>query len=225
MTVVVIDLGHGGDDTGTAVGQRWEKSYNLELSARVLQLASGLPGDLQVIRTRERDIDPTFWQRAQVAENAGASLVISLHVNAQRLPENIPPDIQWYYGGECFYMADEPYAARIARVIQEALPRELLHGSRREPLIPVPREGPAARADRGPWYVLRKYHCPAVLLECAYATYRANLQVLLSSEGKWGLARAVVEGISKHLEWYREDSHGYETRTDERAGEGRLPDK
>jgi len=81
--VVFVDPGHGGDDTG-AKGPRGllEKDAVLALAgALVAELeASGLDASL----TRTTDAFIPLWDRARLANQAGADLFISLHLNAAR---------------------------------------------------------------------------------------------------------------------------------------------
>jgi N-acetylmuramoyl-L-alanine amidase len=79
--LVVLDPGHGGDDDG-AKGRKglMEKDVALELATLLAaQLAeTGLDARL----TRSEDTFIPLWDRARMANEAGADLFISLHLNA-----------------------------------------------------------------------------------------------------------------------------------------------
>lgn len=80
---IVLDPGHGGDDRG-AIGPK-----GLKEKEAVLDLALTLKKRLQeanfeVILTREEDVFIPVWDRARMANEAGADLFISLHLNAYR---------------------------------------------------------------------------------------------------------------------------------------------
>lgn len=80
---VAIDPGHGGEDDG-AKGTKGLKEKDV-----VLELALTLGGLLQeagfdVVLTRESDVFIPVWDRARIANEAGADLFISLHLNAAR---------------------------------------------------------------------------------------------------------------------------------------------
>ena len=81
--VVVIDPGHGGDDSGAtdAAGKRLEKDDNLRLGLAVEEALNGYP-HVQVIMTRETDSFPSLEERCDIANNANADYFISLHRNS-----------------------------------------------------------------------------------------------------------------------------------------------
>ena len=76
--VVVIDAGHGGDDTGGHLNDgQLEKAANLALSVRLRSLLSAR--GIQVVTTRESDQSLNPDQRAEIANRARAQACISLH--------------------------------------------------------------------------------------------------------------------------------------------------
>ncbi len=82
--VVVIDPGHGGDDTG-AVGPSGlaEKDLTLDVAKR---LKTRIEADLdaQVILTRDSDRTMALDDRTAIANHAHADLFVSIHANASR---------------------------------------------------------------------------------------------------------------------------------------------
>jgi N-acetylmuramoyl-L-alanine amidase len=81
--LVYLDPGHGGDDLG-ATGPKGlqEKDAALDLAA-ALALQLGESG-MEVRLTRRSDVFIPLWDRARLANEAGADLFISLHLNAAR---------------------------------------------------------------------------------------------------------------------------------------------
>ena len=76
--VVVLDAGHGGDDTGGHLNDgKLEKNANLALSVRLRSLL-GARG-IQVVTTRESDVTVSPDQRAGIANHANAQACITLH--------------------------------------------------------------------------------------------------------------------------------------------------
>ena len=81
---VVIDAGHGGTDPG-ATGRTGtkEKYITLDLAKR---LSSLLADDgIEIIMTRSSDKFIPLEQRAEIANDSGAELFISIHANANRV--------------------------------------------------------------------------------------------------------------------------------------------
>jgi N-acetylmuramoyl-L-alanine amidase len=78
---VVLDAAHGGPDPGTELSaQLLEKSLVLQLSIR---LRSALTArGMQVVTTREADVDPSADDRAGIANHARAQACIVLHATA-----------------------------------------------------------------------------------------------------------------------------------------------
>ena len=79
---VVIDAGHGGNDSG-ALGRRGkEKEINLEVALKLGRYIEKECKDTRVIYTRKRDIFIPLHKRAEIANNAKADLFISIHTNS-----------------------------------------------------------------------------------------------------------------------------------------------
>ena len=85
LTTVVIDPGHGGHDSGcvSADKKTYEKDLALDISKRLSEkIAAACPG-VKVVLTRFDDTYVTLSGRADIANNIGADLFISIHINAQ----------------------------------------------------------------------------------------------------------------------------------------------
>ncbi|HEV2105866.1 MAG TPA: N-acetylmuramoyl-L-alanine amidase, partial [Candidatus Eisenbacteria bacterium] len=84
VRIVVVDAGHGGDDTGAkGPGGVLEKNVTLAIAR---QLAAGLqqvPG-VQALLTRDGDYFIPLRERYRFAEKAHADLFISIHCNSSR---------------------------------------------------------------------------------------------------------------------------------------------
>lgn len=80
--VVVLDAAHGGDDTGAKLvapngGTELEKDYILAFSVRLRSLLAARAID--VVTTRESDINLDSQQRAEIADHPAAQACIVLH--------------------------------------------------------------------------------------------------------------------------------------------------
>ena len=85
LSTIVIDPGHGGHDPGciSADKKTREKNVALDISQRLARkIRESLPG-VKVVLTRSDDTFVTLSGRADVANDIGADLFISIHVNAQ----------------------------------------------------------------------------------------------------------------------------------------------
>lgn len=74
--LIVLDPGHGGNDKGFS-GYGFEKDAVLLLAGELKALLQG--AGFQVLLTREADKFVTLQERARIANEAGAALLLSLH--------------------------------------------------------------------------------------------------------------------------------------------------
>jgi N-acetylmuramoyl-L-alanine amidase len=87
IRTVVIDPGHGGDDTGVkGAGGALEKDVALNVARRLKSAIETRLG-LRVLLTREGDAMVDDDRRAAIANNNKADLYISLHANGSPRPE------------------------------------------------------------------------------------------------------------------------------------------
>jgi N-acetylmuramoyl-L-alanine amidase len=84
IRMVVLDPGHGGDEVG-AIGRLgvMEKNVALDLARRLRRKLEANHG-LHVLLTREDDRMVPLRQRTAIANNAGADLFLSIHLNSSR---------------------------------------------------------------------------------------------------------------------------------------------
>jgi len=82
--IVVIDPGHGGEDPG-AIGPRRTREKDLVLAlARKLQKALDESGEVRAFLTRRDDYYIALEDRIKIAQEYGADLFISLHLNGNK---------------------------------------------------------------------------------------------------------------------------------------------
>lgn len=79
---VVIDAGHGGNDSGCLGSRLKEKDINLEMALAVGKLITEHCPEVKVVYTRKTDVFIELYRRAQIANNEHADLFISFHCNA-----------------------------------------------------------------------------------------------------------------------------------------------
>jgi N-acetylmuramoyl-L-alanine amidase len=77
-TVIVLDPGHGGKDTGIIAPQGQEKTLTLDLSLAIRKMLQKDPR-LMVVLTRGKDQTVTPGERASISNAAGALLFVSIH--------------------------------------------------------------------------------------------------------------------------------------------------
>ncbi len=122
LGTVVIDPGHGGSNIG-AVGYSGtlEKNNTLPMALMVAELLE--ENDVDVILTRESDIDVSISQRVGIAKQADADILVSIHCDWNHNP-NIKGTATYYFPQ--YFKGDRD------RVLSEIIQRNLVNaiGSR-----------------------------------------------------------------------------------------------
>ncbi|HXH53374.1 MAG TPA: N-acetylmuramoyl-L-alanine amidase [Sphingomicrobium sp.] len=213
--VIVIDPGHGGRDPGaTAVsGTVSEKQLTLALAKELRDLLVER-GRVRVALTREDDRSLSLEQRASIARRLGASMFLSLHMDAA--PNPLARGASVYSLSD---VASDADAARFARaenrsndsVVSEVDGRAqaiLSDLALREQMIVS--AGLAERVIRkasgrvlmrpephrhAAFHVLRRAEVPAVLFEAGYISNADDELMLRSAEHRHKLVLALAQAI------------------------------
>lgn len=180
---VVIDAGHGGEDSGgTSLGQpekRIALDYAVELARRVRERGHA------VIMTRDADRFVALSERADIANRAAADLFVSIHANAS--------DNRDARGPWTLYAAVSREGRRIAEVVHAAV-HSVMGGNE-----------DAAYPDASPWVgnrrlaVLRQTKMPAVLLELGFMTNPVEIKRLESPLVRSDVCRKVARAIERAM--------------------------
>ncbi|MCE5285176.1 MAG: N-acetylmuramoyl-L-alanine amidase [Pelosinus sp.] len=170
---ICIDPGHSGPvEPGACAGGFTEAAINLAIGLVLGELLRGKGHE--VILTRSGDIeDDGLAFRADIANEAGADIFISVHCNAaERLEAR---------GVETYHYPGSAEGLCLAQAIQAALCQG------------------GYTLDRGvkeaDFAVLRLTDMPAVLIECGFITSEADREVLISEAGQRLIAEAIVSSI------------------------------
>ncbi|MBI5202203.1 MAG: N-acetylmuramoyl-L-alanine amidase [Elusimicrobia bacterium] len=209
---IVVDPGHGGQDSG-ATGRRGvrEKDINL-LAARELARMLKDSGEFEVLLTRDTDVFIPLAERSQMANDFGADLFVSLHCNANN--KRSEKGFEIYFLSE---RASDPEAEKVAERENASLAMEggadspdaeaalLLHAMARTEYIndaglaagimskalgraiPLPDRG----VKQAAFYVLRGTNAPAVLVEMGFVS-NPNEESKLDTKS---FRRKIVEGV------------------------------
>ncbi len=191
---VVIDAGHGGEETG-AVGEGGlvERDVNLPIALMVEERLEAL--GYAVLQTRTADYRITLRTRGAIATAVGAQAFVSIHHNA--LPELFVPTP----GGETYYQIDSAESRRLAGLVYEETvaafsPYAIEWGAARD-------AGAKYRPndEGGDYYGILRYSAgvPAVLSEAAYLTNPAEEALLATPEFQAVEAEALTRAVVRFL--------------------------
>lgn len=180
--IVVIDAGHGGKDPGAVVGKLYEKDLNLDISLRLYKLLRA--NGVKVLMTRKNDVFVELKERADFANNAGATLFVSVHNNAMPDP-NYDGIMTLYYPSDY----DASYGLtgkRFAEIMQKELVNKLKTTDR-------------GLRERPNLVVLNRTKMPSVIVEVGFMTNESDRIKLKEDTFRQKAAEALLEGIVKAL--------------------------
>ncbi len=187
---ILVDPGHGGYDGGARCRDSgtWEKHLNLQVALRVEEQLRACGAS--VLMTRRTDTDlcekerpagltkkrQDMQNRVAAAEQGGADMVLSIHMNEYRARTESGPQV--------FYREGCDGGRLLAGCMQEALIGRL-----------SPKKERTAMA--GDYYILR-LDVPSVLVECGFISNTAEEKLLLDEGYQIRLAEAVAEGAATY---------------------------
>lgn len=79
---IVLDPGHGGKDFGACENGAKEKDINLQVAKKLRDLIEKDLKDVDVVMTRSTDVYLTLQERADIANDSGGDMFMSIHVNS-----------------------------------------------------------------------------------------------------------------------------------------------
>jgi len=218
--VVVLDPGHGGQQSGTKNADGvYEKQVVLHI-ARQAQRHLKAKG-VQVVLTRGSDRKLSLDSRVALANAKGAQVFVSIHNNWAPVPER--RGVETYilsahasdevaasllHAEEADEEAPNPRAAAGSDLdfILGDLDRAAAHqGSARlakciqDRLGKTPGLGPSRGLRQAPFRVLKGAEMAAVLVEVGYLSHEVQGKYLASAGGQRAAGRAIARGVLAYL--------------------------
>ena len=197
---VIVDPGHGGQDTGSkGSGGLLEKEITMALANKLVQ-ALEETGEIRSELTRTDDQAVSLDDRAGLANHNHGDLFISLHVGTTFTPD--PTGFSIYYWSPTtasptatpssntlkpWDQEHEPYWEK-SRMVASLMKEELLWS------IPWA-SGGVLPADI---YLLRRTRMPAVMLELGSLKHLEEAAQLQKLEFQEAVAKALTQGIIKY---------------------------
>jgi len=196
---MVIDPGHGGQDSGTKsiLGYRYEKEYTLDWARRLGSLLA--TNGWQVFLTHNNDTDLSVSNRIAFAEAHKADVFLSLHFNSSA------PNYQ--QGGlETYCLTPTGMPSTVTRGYHDdlalAFPNNAFDAANLRLALQVHRalldvNGRHDRGVRRARYlgVLRGQHRPAILVEGGYLSNPREARLIADPAYRQKLAEAVARAL------------------------------
>jgi N-acetylmuramoyl-L-alanine amidase len=187
---ILIDVGHGGIDGGTSHGSIVESKINLEiakltyaqLTAKGLSMVLNRTGDYALssenhwLKIPSRHIKD-LSQRSSLANEIRPKLMISLHVNSAKRPNQRGPVI---------LHQNNEQSKLLALSLQDSLNK--LYGVYDK----EPRHGKT-------YYLLKHSKVPTVIVEMGFITNAYDRQMLTEPRTQQLLAEAIEDGVIEYL--------------------------
>lgn len=177
--MIMIDPGHGGDDTGARRSGIYEEDINIAIANYVKEKLLALGYRTSMIRAERETVDREL--RPGMAVEAGADLYVSIHQNT------VDPDNNSIQGTEVYYnennnAKNKELAILMAKKISEAA------GSRN-------------RGEKvgNNLIVLKPLEIPACLIECGFMSSPDELERLTDATYQEKIADGIVDAITSFL--------------------------
>jgi N-acetylmuramoyl-L-alanine amidase len=177
--LVIIDPGHGGQDSGVGGHQLGEAVLVYDLASRVEGRLTATGSSAYLTRGPDGDLDEV--DRANFANAADADLVISLHVDAHS--NRTAAGCSTYYFGNDRIGHSSAIGERFADLVQ----REVCA---RTDLVDL-------RTHPKTWDLLRRTRMPAVRIELGYLTNPSDAARLSDPAFRDVLAEAIVAAVQR----------------------------
>ena len=204
---IVIDPGHGGQDSGAVspLGKQ-EKAVTLELA---LALKATLESRYRVALTRTDDYRLASHARAALANQLEADVLISLHTGGSFVRQTSGTTIL-YYDIEHTQYTDEPgkTEGQTSTITQPARWESLqirhisqsskLAQAVKRQLLARPNPG-TCRIAKAPLAVLEGADMPAIMIEIGYLTNPTQAKTLSDPDTLNAIAKSISRGIELFL--------------------------
>lgn len=179
--LIVLDPGHGGSDPGSMRGEYVEKALTLDISKRVRDILIKRGWQVMMTRDDDRDVAPhaqsdsdELQARDDVANNNGARLFLSIHINSFI---NAGP-----HGATTYFYKPEDYA--FAQAIRRSIAAH----------VNVKDDG----VVKDKLYVVHHAQMPAALVETAFISNPDDRALLGSPAWRQSMAQAIADGIADY---------------------------
>ncbi|MDP4183930.1 MAG: N-acetylmuramoyl-L-alanine amidase [Bacteroidota bacterium] len=224
ITTIVLDPGHGGQDTGANYKNAEEKNIVLDVALRLGKLINERMSDVKVVYTRDQDVFIPLHQRAEIANKIKADLFMCIHANACKSPS--------IYGAETYVLGlhRTEENLEVAKKENSVILLESDHSTRYEGFDPNSPESyiifelvqdqylsqsmglarkiqksfgtVAGRVDRGVkqagFLVLRRTAMPSVLVEMGYLSNDRENEYLLTETGREAIAESLFNAFKNY---------------------------
>ncbi len=201
LGTVIIDPGHGGQDSGTIRAGLLEKDLALDVARRLDRIlqAKGIP----TLLTRDGDNYVSLAGRAATANREENALLVSIHFDDAKPTAT---GVETYYAPRRITTA--PMIASWVPFLQHPEEQDNFDSQSFAGFVQDSLVAGTHAVNRGtraePFYVIANVRHPAVLVEGGFLTNKDDAAKLTTEQYREQLASAVADGVTKFRALMRE---------------------
>lgn len=228
-SLVVIDAGHGGHDSGATCAGKQEKDIVLSITRKLYKEFKG--EGYKVYLTRSSDRFLTLGQRTRLADKKDAAVFISVHANAisDTSRFDVVEGVETYFLQKTRDEKSQRIAARENasvligqdKLSQDVIIDAVLNGPKiieshklaidvQQNIMQNLNDDYDDVKDGGvrpaPFYVLVGASRPSILVEVGYITNPKERKRLFTSNYQEEIAEGIVEGVNRYLDNRKRES-------------------
>lgn len=170
--IIVIDVGHGGNDDGFAIDGFKEKDLAFEIASKIVALNTA--ENVKIILTRNGDYFVSLSDRVEHINSLNPDYVISLHINSHKNIE---------VKGFEFFVSSESILNNktniLAQEIESSIAKEFLSNG----------------VKNANYYILKNVKTPIILIEMGFLSNPDDKELLTSVAGQDRIAEIIYNTI------------------------------
>ncbi len=195
--VVVLDPGHGGQDSGAICGAVLEKDLTLDVALRAEMLLRG--AGITTLLTRDDDRYVSLAERASLGNREDNSLFVSVHFNDDARPG--ASGIETYYASRQSatvpgFFSWLPFLERVENAPLMAKSESLASFLQSALVERTQAVNRGTKPEQ--FYVITNLRHPAALVEGGFLTNKSDLTKLATTGYRQEIASAISSGVLRY---------------------------
>src|SRR2546423_7677353 len=197
FAVVVIDPGHGGQDSGTAKTGMVEKELTLDVAHRLERLLQ--ERGLVTVLTRGEDRYVSLPDRAVIANSQAESVFVSIHFD--EAGRSAATGIETYYAAHPVTVPERvaswlPFLRRTSSGPPDLESQSLANFVQESLVAHTQAINRGTRPEQ--FFVIANVHHPAVLVEGGFLTSKDDVVKLANADYREQMAAGIAQGILQY---------------------------
>jgi N-acetylmuramoyl-L-alanine amidase len=197
FAVVVIDPGHGGQDSGTSKSGLVEKELTFDVAHRVERNLQ--ERGLVTVMTRAGDTYVSLQDRATIANSQPESIFVSIHFD--EAGRSAATGIETYYAAHPISLPERvaswlPFLQRTSSEPPNLESQSLATFIQESLVVRTQATNRGTRPQQ--FFVIANVHHPAVLVEGGFLTNKDDAVKLANAEYREQMAAGIAEGILQY---------------------------